>query len=60
MSTVVETIDCTPTWEAATRIYIAVLRNPDAGLEAQAAAEEDLLALAKAMDGIKASREAQS
>ena len=47
---VIATIDITPTWEAATRIYIACLLNPKAGPEAHQAAETDLLRLARLMD----------
>lgn len=45
------TIDCTPTWEFAARIYIAVLRNPDASFDAlRAAEEEELIRLARIVD----------
>lgn len=44
------TVDCTPTWEFATRIYIAVLRNPDASFDALRAAEEELIRLARIVD----------
>jgi len=45
-----DTIDMTPTWEAAVRIYCAVLKNPNASLDAQHGAQEDLLRLARAFD----------
>lgn len=48
-----QTIDLTPTWEAAVRIYIAVLRNPEASFEGVKAAEEELLRLARAVDSTR-------
>ena len=45
------TIDCTPTWEAATRIYLTVLENGNA--EGKKAAREELLRLAKAYDTLQ-------
>ena len=45
-----ETIDLTPTWVVATRIYIAVLKNPNASFEALQDAEEELLELAAYVD----------
>lgn len=45
-----KTIDMTPSWQSAVRIYCACLMNPDAGAEAHAAAQEDLLRLAKFAD----------
>lgn len=45
-----KTIDMTPTWEAAVRIYCAVLMNPDAEFSAHQAAQEELLRLARAVD----------
>lgn len=47
-------IDLTPTWEAATQIYIEVLRNPKASAEAVRGAKEDLLQLARSVDQMKA------
>jgi len=52
-----ETINIRPKWTTAVRIYIAVLRNPDASNEAHAAAEADLLRLAEVVDNINANRE---
>ena len=40
-------------WLAATRIYIAVLKNPDASFEALQDAEADLLKLATYVDNLK-------
>jgi hypothetical protein len=48
-----QTVDLTPTWEAAVRIYIAVLRNPEASFEGVKAAEEELLRLANIVDSIR-------
>ena len=53
-----ETINLTPTWEAATRIYMAVLENPDASEDAKQGAREDLLKLARHVDQIKANQNA--
>jgi hypothetical protein len=47
-----KTIDITPTWRTAVKIYIEVLRNPDAGFEGVKAAKEDLLRLADQMDRV--------
>lgn len=54
------TIDVSPTWEAATRIYLMVLDNPDARPEARRAAQDDLLRLARCMDHIAADRRGDS
>ena len=43
------TINLAPTWESAARIYIEVLKNSDS-VEAQAAAEEDMMRLARNFD----------
>ncbi len=48
----VDTIDMTPSWTAAVRIYCAVLQNPDADPNAKWNAEKDLLNLAGAMDKV--------
>ena len=45
------TIDCTPTWEAATRIYLTVLESGNA--EGKKIAREELLRLAKAYDTLQ-------
>jgi hypothetical protein len=45
-----KTIDITPTWEAAVRIYMAVLRNPEASFEGVRAAEDEILRLARMVD----------
>jgi hypothetical protein len=45
-----KTIDLTPTWETAVRIYMAVLRNPEADSEAIAGAESEILRVARIAD----------
>jgi len=45
--------DNAPTWEAAMRVYIAVLRNPEAGFHAIRNAEEELLRLAQSVDKLR-------
>ena len=40
----------TPTWEAAARVYIGVLENPDASYEARTGAREEILRLARSVD----------
>lgn len=47
-----ETISLRPSWRTAVRIYIAVLRNPDATNEAHDAAEAELLRLADTVDNL--------
>ena len=47
-----ETISLRPSWRTAVRIYIAVLRNPDATNMAHDAAEADLLKLADIVDNM--------
>lgn len=47
-----QTIDVTPTWEAAVQIYVAVLQNPDAEFSARQGAMEELLRLARIVDGL--------
>ena len=46
------TVDLTPTWRAAVRIYIDVLENSEASYNGKRAAREDLMLLAKSMDKI--------
>lgn len=45
-----KTINITPTWEAAVKIYMACLENPKATKEAKDGARADILRLAKAFD----------
>ena len=47
------TIDLTPSWQAAVRIYCAVLRNPDASSKAIQMAEAELLRLAEHVDNLQ-------
>jgi hypothetical protein len=47
-------VNLIPSWTAATRIYMAVLRNPRAGAEAVAVAEEELLRMAAHVDAMQA------
>lgn len=51
-----QTIDVTPTWEAATRIYVAVLMNSGAPYSAKEQAQNELLRLARAVDAMNASQ----
>jgi hypothetical protein len=48
-----ETIDLTPTWKSAVKIYIAVLQNENASYEGKQIAEEELLNLAQIVDDLK-------
>lgn len=50
-------IDLTPTWEAAAQIYISVLMNPSASDEATASAQEELIRMARIVDRFKARKE---
>jgi hypothetical protein len=52
-----ETIDCTPTWEFAATVYIAVLQNPEASFEAITAAKGELLLLARTVDQLNSNQE---
>lgn len=55
----VKQIELTPTWRSAVKIYCAVLQNPNAGINAIKAAEEDLLVLADSMDKVIADNKAE-
>lgn len=44
------TIDMTPTWESAVKIFIAVLENDNASFEGKKSAREELVRLAKIVD----------
>ena len=48
-----ETIEMTPTWESAVRIYISVLENGNASFEGKKIAREDIISLAKIVDQLK-------
>ena len=45
-----KTIDMTPTWETAVKIYITVLENKNASAEGRKVAREELVFLAKTVD----------
>ena len=45
-----KTIDMTPTWESAVRIYMAVLENNNASAESRKTAREEIVFLAKTVD----------
>jgi hypothetical protein len=45
-----KTIDMTPTWESAVRIYMAVLENKNASAEGIKIAREEIIFLAKTVD----------
>lgn len=47
-----KTINLTPSWRTAVRIYVAVLKNPDASPKAHEDAEADLLRLAETVDAL--------
>ncbi len=46
----VRTVNLTPDWVSAVRIYCEVLQNPDAGHTAKRDAVDDLMRLAKHVD----------
>ena len=52
------TIDITPTWEAAARIYLMVLENRHAPEASRDAARAEIMRLAKAFDATQAEPEA--
>ena len=49
----VTTIDCTPTWDAATRIYLEVLRVNEWYSEPSKRARKELQRMAQGMDNIQ-------
>ena len=51
------TIDITPTWESAVKIYIAVLENKNASAEGRQVAREDIIFLAKTVDQLNKVKE---
>jgi len=53
-------IDLTPTWEAAVSIYIEVLQNPDATAGAIIGAKEELMRMGRIVDRLKAEQEANA
>ena len=48
-----ETIDLTPNWETAVKIYIEVLQNNNASVEGKQSAKEELLYLARYVDDMR-------
>jgi|MDSZ01.2.fsa_nt_gb acyl-CoA hydrolase len=55
-----ETIDITPTWETAVKIYIAVLENENASAESKHNARAELTFLAKTVDRLQAVKKAEA
>ena len=55
-----ETIDITPTWETAVKIYIAVLENDNASAESKHNARAELTYLAKMVDRLQAERKSKA
>jgi len=55
-----ETIDMTPTWESAVRIYLAVLDNKNASAESRQTAREEIVFLAKTMDKLQEVQRAEA
>ena len=55
-----ETIDITPTWETAVKIYIAVLENENASAESKHNARADLTYLAKVVDRLQAEKKEEA
>ena len=51
---IMRTIDITPTWEHAVKIYIAVLENDRASVEGKQNARAELIYLAKTVDRLNA------
>lgn len=49
------TIDCTPTWEAILKLYLAVLENPEASYEARTSCIAELERMARLADRYVAS-----
>jgi hypothetical protein len=45
-----DTIDMTPTWESAVKIFMAVLENQNASFEGKRVAREELVRLAQMVD----------
>ena len=57
---IMETIDITPTWETAVKIYIAVLENENASAESKYNARAELTFLAKTVDRLQAVKKAEA
>lgn len=54
-----ETIDITPSWESAVKIYISVLENDNASAEGKQIAREDIIFLAKTIDQLNKVKKAE-
>jgi hypothetical protein len=54
-----KTIDMTPTWESAVKIYMAVLENDKASFEGKKIAREEIVFLAKTVDRLTKVKEAE-
>ncbi len=54
------TIDLTPSWQAAARVCIMVLRNPHASAEATNYAEREIMRLAKHVDDMQSKNKAKT
>jgi len=55
-----KTIDMTPTWESAVRIYMAVLENNNASAEGKKTAREEIVFLAKTVDRLNRVKKEES
>lgn len=55
-----ETIDLTPNWETAVKIYIEVLQNEKASAEGKQSAKEELLYLARYVDNLRLEEKLES
>jgi len=55
-----ETIDITPSWESAVRMYISVLENDNASYEGKKIAREDIIFLAKTIDQLNKVKEEEA
>ena len=54
-----KTIDISPSWESAVRIYLQVLENDNASAEGKQIAREDIIFLAKTVDQLSKVQEAE-
>ena len=55
-----ETIDMTPTWETAVKIYIAVLENNNASAEGREMARKEIVRLAKTIDQLNGEKKEEA
>jgi hypothetical protein len=54
-----KTIDISPSWESAVRIYLQVLENDNASAEGKQIAREDIIFLAKTVDQLSKVQKAE-